>query len=255
MLDNYDEKETKYRSKLKSLYEENGITPCISGYNCASFEKCKNFNKNSGLTLTTGNWMYIGDLYGEATISEVPVKILFVGMDRGGTGETAGEEFSKTQYSFRNATINRPNPHMGGVATILHHLVDEKESYIFSRQFALTNALKCAKQTGKMSTSASNKMKKECRKHLKDEINIMLPDIIIAQGVDPSNTLKNIFQNKTELKDHGITKIYEIKLDNSDKPVLLMTTHHPARQKGFKWRQNILSDHTDLGVNSIKDYF
>ena len=150
MYDERDARETQYRTQIQALYLERRIVPVRNGFRCGSLIRC---SESGRLPLHTGNWAFVGADYGEARVDGYPARILFVAMDRGGYGGADEEAFPDTQASFRQSIELPRNPHMGGVALILKHLVDEREPRKLSGPCALTNAVKCVQRTGSMSTA------------------------------------------------------------------------------------------------------
>src|SRR5262249_55815209 len=140
---------TKSRKELQKLYSERGIVPAPRDFACPNLPSC---SQAANHKLITGAWAYIGTGYGRARVNGRPVKILFVAMDRGGYRGADQETFAQTQHRFRCGTETSSNPHMRGVHLLLRELVDDKNPASFSRQYALTNAVKCARETGRMVT-------------------------------------------------------------------------------------------------------
>jgi hypothetical protein len=157
-----DEMMTAERASLQNLFLKRDIVPAQEhAFRCENKASCQAAAK---LTLITGTWAYIGTGYGQAHVGGRPVKILFVAMDTGGRGEP--ETFITTQSGFRCGAEKPTNAHMGSVHLLLHELVDDKDPVLFSRQFALTNAVKCRRKTGKMETACPGRMKRNCASHL-----------------------------------------------------------------------------------------
>jgi uracil-DNA glycosylase len=160
-------------------------------------------------------------------------------MDRGGYGGADDEDFPDTQASFRRRIEQPRNPHMGGVALILKHLLDEQDSGKLSSQCALTNAVKCVQHTNSMSTKATRTMVKECAHHLLAEIRELNPDVLITQGGHPRRTVLKSLEGLKLIREfagdrRGRTRVFV------NPAMVVLTTPHPARQPGLKWKRGLL---------------
>jgi len=128
---------------------------------------------------------------------------------------------------------------MGGVLLILKQLVDEKDPRRLSGMCALTNAVKCVQPTKSMSTNTTSTMISECGAHVLAEIEKLQPDIVITQGGHPSNTIVSRIPTLRLIAprfagERGTAAVFS----NSD--LLVVTTPHPARQKGLAWTKGQL---------------
>lgn len=143
---------------------------------------------------------------------------------------------------------------MGGVHLLLRDLVDERDPAVFSLQFALTNAVKCARATDRMATGVTSSMIGNCAAHLKQEIEILSPTLIITQGGHPSWTVKSLLGIKEPIATfkgdgRGMAEVFHV----GDR--ILLTTPHPARLKGLKWRQGILPSFLREAVAFVRQEF
>ena len=123
---------------------------------------------------------------------------------------------------------------------MLRFLLDGNDS-TRSRQFALTNALKCVGHTGRARTKPSQTMVESCRRHVFAEIGRLAPQMIIAQGEHPGSSVKRIFPSLSRVGDvhHEKGKGYAEVLGDADRVVV--TTPHPAsRHLDLKWKQGPL---------------
>lgn len=236
-----DSQSTLLREVIKARYAKLNIIPKTHGFGCPYLEDCSRKSKERGTKFHTGNWAYIGINYGNALIDGKNARILIVAMDRGGKGGADEEEFPDTQWQFRKATENPTNPHMGGVSLIIKELVDAKDSLVYSNQYAFTNAVKCSVRTESMHTGATAIMIYNCSHHLAEEINALAPRLLITQGTHPANTVKRLFGLVSSIAQFSSPegRISELfKAQN----MLILTTPHPARLKGMRWRKGILPD-------------
>lgn len=237
---------TAERAAIRELYSRLRIIPQPVDFQCVHLPSCANSAK---LPLITGTWAYAGTQYGSALIKGRPAKILFVAMDRGGWPGNDGwpgadkETLAEAQYTFRQSTETPHNPHMRGVHLILGELLDEKEPSSFSRQYALTNALKCAQKTDRMHTGVTPQMIVNCASWLFEEIAMLQPDLIISQGQHPAHTLKRsaYLRHKESVAvfrgdPRGHAEVFRVQ----DPRCVLLTTPHPARLRGLSFKRREL---------------
>ena len=243
-----DQKRTPARKLLVDLYSKRKIIPARGPqlFKCQDYEICsqaaaKKCSKSSSKRLITGSWPYVGSEYGKARVNGVPMRILFVGMDVGGYNDKP--TFATTQAAYRWATENRQeaNAHMGGVHLIMRELVDDTDPATFSKQFALTNAVKCRRKSGNMRATTNPIIIDNCAKHLKVEIKKLRPNLIVTQGAHPGLTVRlfepfanegtrAIFSNGTSARPRKA----EIFCADGR---LLLTTPHPTRLAGLRWKR------------------
>src|ERR1051326_6816173 len=228
---------TAYRNSISELYLRNGITPCeqMEDFSCAYRSKCSSKPPRPELVFHTGTWPYVGALYGNARVQGNPVRILFVAMERGGKFTPAEEKtFADTQYDFRYSAEQSQNPHMGGVSQLMKALVDNEDKKKSSILFALTNAVKCVWGTNSMDSDSTDIMIQNCADHLQAEIAVLKPHLIITQGVHPTNTIRRLLPARTSIADFtgdaGTSSLFVCK------NIVVLTTPHPARKKGWAWK-------------------
>lgn len=247
---NDDEALTAERVSLCSLYAGRGVVPSRGSFCCPLHTDCAGI---SG-PLITGTWAYVGTGFGRATINGQSVRILFVAMDRGGYEGADVEAFADAQREFRSGAFAPTNPHMGGVHLLMRALVDEKSPEVYSLQFALTNAVKCARATDRMETRVTGTMVQNCRGHLAAEIDLLAPDLIITQGTHPAITCKTLLGELALIARfkgdvRGTAELYR------NHHTILLTTPHPARLKGLRWRQGRLPEFLVNAATRVRHEF
>jgi uracil-DNA glycosylase len=121
---------------------------------------------------------------------------------------------------------------MGGVSQIARYLVDETEISLYSLQFALSNAVKCVRATDNQKSTSNGTMAMNCAKHLKKEIELLSPDLVITQGGHPATTMLDMYKWCLDKEFKGfLNQTAAVWLNGG--PFVLLTTPHPARQKGW----------------------
>lgn len=235
--DTRDRRSTPYRTVIRNLYADRKIIPLRRGFGCASLSRC---TEGGRVRLHTGNWASVGAEYGSAPVDGLDAKIMFVAMDRGGYGGADEEEFEDAQKAFR-IHIERPeNAHMGGLLLILKQLVDEQDPRKLSGMCAITNAVKCVKPTKSMNTNATRTMISECSAHVLAEIDALQPDIVITQGAHPSATITSLIRGLRRIAPPFVGERDRTAAVFSNEDLVVVTTPHPARQKGLKWSKGEL---------------
>ena len=236
--ENIDTEMTPWRTKVKNLQTQLGIG--ASGcFHCEHRVSCHAGISNKNIL--KGDWTYVGHQYGEALVGKKKAKILFVSLDRGGQGN-GYEKFKATQKEFRTAAYERTNPHMGGVDVELEHLLDETTSpEDRCQQFALTNSVRCRPRFHKADSRSTPVMKQNCESHTHAIIQKLDPNIIIAQGDNPRNSMRRLFNPEIVERYRGYGTSAEIR---QSKDCLFLLTAHPAfySRRGFNWKNGYLPE-------------
>ena len=182
---------TAWQQKIYDLQVELGVGAEEGLFCCQYFEECDG-SVRSGIG-RKGDWAYVGSRYGEASVGGKPARVLFVGIDRpfkGEKGERSFLDYWETQEGWRNSALN-PDPtnlHMVGVKVVLKHLLDGVRAEDRCEQFALVNAVLCGAVAARgarrplMETRSSFMMERNCQEHMKQFLQHLEPDILIAQG-------------------------------------------------------------------------
>lgn len=244
--DKIDAEMTCWRTKVKNLQTHLGIGASRGCFDCKHFKCCHASISNQ--PILKGDWTYIGHQYGKALVGGKKAKILFVSMDRTGTGKKY-EKFDQTQKEFRSAAYERTNPHMGGVDVELKYLLDNETSCEDRcQQFALTNSVRCRPRSNSAASQSTSEMKRNCASHTQAIIKALEPDIIIAQGAYPREGLHNLFSpnivntknNIGRYKQYRSAEIGQAEIQG--KKCLFLLTSHPAHYPGFSWKKGYLPD-------------
>ncbi len=237
-----DRMETLDRLAIQKLYGARGIVPFppSSEFCPGCLSECNRLARLRNVPFNTGTWPYIGAEYGKARVGGRNIKVLFVAMERGGTFQPAKEPtFAHTQMMFHERAITRGNAHMGGTSQIVEHLVGHKQAEKYSHQFALTNAVKCVKATGRQKSTSTGVMKKKCSEHLWEELQTLQPDLVITQGIHPRKRLLDLYSSLTlawPFPDFGCQA--EVFVEGA--PFILLTTPHPANKPWWPWKNGPL---------------
>lgn len=252
-----DKKNTSERTAVRALYQKLGIVPesKMEDFSCPNLTNCSRSSIKRERKFFTGNWAYVGDLYGTALVAGIPARIMVIGMDRGAVRHTARESFGKTQQQFRNGARKRWNNHMGGVDLVLSRLLDETDPNLRSRQFALTNAVKCVENTGVAKTRVTQTMIKLCSAHLAKEIELLDPDILIPQGDHPITTVTTLVGGTRLAKFDGVRSCDEVSIVRSGERWILATPHGASRMKGFGWKADVMPEYYERAIEKLRQLY
>ncbi|OGP93008.1 MAG: hypothetical protein A2156_05730 [Deltaproteobacteria bacterium RBG_16_48_10] len=244
-----DSVKTAARDKIIELYSSQNITPSVKfeDFRCPSKLFCLGTKDKD--KWRSGTWAYIGSQYGEAQINGKFTKVLIVAMDKGGYGGTEELIFEKTQNHFRTLAEAPGNGHMRGVSLILKYLLDEKDKYKYSIQYSLTNAVKCSTERDNMDAVRQNRVISNCSIHLKREINILNPDIIITQGKHPGLTIRHFFPANGEIREFEKVSLWETERQ------FVLATPHPTRLKGMRYRSGEMPKYYYEAIDALKELF
>jgi hypothetical protein len=247
-----DYEATEVRRAAQHLYGQLGVIPVVDTveFGCAHLSKCRAHSERVGRAFHAGDWLYVGPEYGKAMVAGFPIKILFVAMDRG--GGPACTDFAQAQSECRDAAENPANPHMGGVALIMARLAEERDPGRRSLQFALTNAVKCVEGTGNMKSTdtTTSTMITNCGRHLRAELEVLQPHLIVTQGDHPRRTVMALMGNRpaaARFDDGGSS--CEVFLGDG---CVVVTTPHPARHKGLRWKQGVLPNSFEQALSAAR---
>ena len=256
--DNIDAEMTPWRTRVKNLQTQLGIGASKGCFDCDHFKCCHKSIRNQ--PILKGDWTYVGHQYGEALVGGKKARILFVSLDRGGQGD-GYEKFEATQQGFRTAAYKRENSHMGGVDVELEHLLDETSPKDRCQQFALTNSVRCRRKSGSMKYEATWIMEQNCESHTKAIIQKLEPDIIIAQGSHPRESICRLFSPNVKKYDNGRSgrsfrsvEIGQGRIRQGQK-VLFLLTAHPARYPSFGWKKGYLPNELDKAFKRAKEIY
>ena len=260
---------TSWRTKVKDLQTNLGIGPSEGCFHCEYFEGCNGCKKSLSPELRNilvcGDWTYVGRQYGKALIGGKRAKVLFISMDRGGQGDPNNkvlEKFEETQRDFRKGAYKRGNAHMGGVDVELMYLLDKETSREDRcQQFALTNSVRCRPVTGEAASKVTNIMKQNCSSHTKAIIQELEPDIIIAQGDHPRESICRLFSPKIVKKyDNGRADLFRsVEIGQGrirqGQEVLFLLTAHPANYPGFGYKTGYLPEELKRAFKKAKEIY
>lgn len=130
-------------------------------------------------------------------------------------------------------------------------LVDQDSHNILSSCCALTNAVKCVRDTGSQSSGTTGTMISNCSNHLLAEITELKPDIIITQGDHPKKTVLRLL-NPVIIKDFTGRRSRKVYLYRRSNNQMIMTTPHPARLAGMRWAQQKMPDYFYEAIEEAK---
>lgn len=225
-------------NRLIRFYQENNIS--CDNFNCNHSAECSSLA--NGRPLTRGAEAHLGTKYGEIA------KILVLSLDTGG----GSENIEDRTFTIESVTHEIANPHMKGTVDILLDLFQayKLDSIEVLKHFAMTNAEKCS-ATDDSSDKLPTQIYTICRPYHLEEIKILDPDVVYAEGVDSlphgltvkEDDLKEIEDFCQQLTTSSILvksiknilKKYVYRLFFGEKPAYLIKCPHPSARNG-QWQ-------------------
>lgn len=209
---------------------------------CSSAPACKSSAQRAGTSFLEAQGHSVGPCYDLATAEGIPMRILIVPMESGGSNP----EYQHITIARRTRDIEaravqtfpERNPHMKGVTLALRlafglpvndadaeHLqfTDGTSARLLSC-YAMTNLLLCsAVDTGTMQSRQTAVMRTNCSRHLVAAVKILQPTLVISQGAKLESTLRASF---------GVTETLNSNLAECDlqgNRFVWAQLHHPTR--------------------------
>lgn len=243
-----DAEMTWWRNKIYRLLRDDLKIGAETGcFDCDYFADCNGSVHGRISEGRKGDWPYVGRRYGEALVGGTKARVVFVSMDRPGLSGT--REWRAYQEDWREGALHRSTQHMGGVAADLQYLLDPGASCEDQcQQFALVNSVFCGPPPARapsgeplMSSRSSPTMKKNCRQHIRRLIQVLEPDIVIAQGVKAPEAVCRSFAPKTVRSWAVETRPTSVEVAEGKiglRRVWFLFTYHPGyyRRFGFDWK-------------------
>lgn len=180
-------------AKLNEFYDSFGIVPNES-FACSRFLDCLECaKKNNRLMQFKGAQAHLGHEYGNS------IKVVVLSLDQGG-GATYIEKRTNEVYSYHS------NSHMKGTIEFLSVLFENEDPMFLLRQYAMTNSAKCS--GGYIDKNSMDKMPSglysNCSKFHVEEVKILNPDLIFAEGVDSA-----LFIQKFKIENNYLDEFIE----------------------------------------------
>lgn len=191
-------------AELNGLYEREGIMP--SNFKCKNSEKCK---VEAGREICgRGAQAHVGRNYNEE------FRIVVLSLDTGGCGYDTLEERTER---VENEVFSKTTRQMKGTIELLRIMLPGKTDSELLKLFAMTNSAKC---TGKTQERMRLRIQKNCSFIHINEINILQPQLIVAQG---PFSIQNL--NLQKLTNEDLTQFLEFqKLEDDDiKRIIIQT--------------------------------
>jgi hypothetical protein len=152
--------------ELNDFYGREGIVP--SNFKCKNAAKCE---VEAGREICgRGAQAHVGSKYGEG------IGVVVLSLDTGGGGYDNIQERTET---IESKIYSGANSHMKGTLELLRILIPQKADTELLKLFAMTNSAKCS---GKTQERMRLKIQKNCSLIHIEEINILQPQLIVAQG-------------------------------------------------------------------------
>ena len=245
-------------TELSKYYEEKGILS--TKFNCPFLSACSCGNPRN---LIKGKAAYIGKYYEDHRLP----RILFVSLDMGSDKDFEIAE-KRTPEGVRKVEEYR---HWSSLPNLLHwfetHYFAQKIAQVMgfmyqanevNHIFAHTNSAKCCENKESNEMSATT-LYKNCRSFIRGELEILDPEILVTQGGQADNAIKNTFPDiSTDADFVSLSQIHErvglIRINNH--PVLVLRTIYPSwRNKRTILQREELYPYYLKAVKAFSDTF
>lgn len=237
------------KKKVKNYLEKNVLA---NKFLCKMHLQCK--SSHDGI-FYEGQLHHIGNFY-DLTYKQKPYRIVIVGQEYG--HKPARVTLEKRYKNIMNSATKKRfkaldnfghrNPHMRGTTSVLKALfgfqlstfyedefitIDGSKQHIFD-SFALVDYLLCSAVPfeGSKKGKSTNEMKKNCRKHFRNVIKILEPNIIIVQGKQFFPWIKKSFDFSKNISEN----LYKSNIDFNEYLVASFT--HPSAHFPYNWGAN-----------------
>jgi len=239
----------KRREKVKAYLEKYVMT---DNFFCKMYNQCK--SSHNGV-FYEGQLHHIGKFY-DLVYLQKPFKIIIVGQEYGAKPamvklEKRYEDIMYAAYKKRFKAENNfesRNPHMRGTTSVLKVLfglplssiyedefvlINNTRQHIFD-SFSLVNYLLCSAipfEENKKGKSTIE-MKRNCRTHFRNVIEILEPDIIIVQGKTFFPWISKSFNSSKRITEN----LYKLRIGNKES--LVASFSHPSAHCPHNWGVN-----------------
>ena len=219
-------------------------------FHCKCFDDCK-ASIAKGLEFIPGGLAYIGDEY-DTNVGGVETRILFVGYDCGrGCADLDTRRAEIQEYKCPL------NPHYRGIVKVMMEISQtmcgsEEEKNLWKpllRKMAQTNAARCcAPRNGWMGTNTTAEMQKNCWTHLRKEIEILSPTLILFHGARLKwPFLRNVQSEANQALPQPLLEAYKEHCQVIDwtafpkrfRSVLLFFSHPARGHFGNQWESKV----------------
>jgi len=226
---------------------------------CSSASMCKSSAlAKPGTAFYEGQGQMIGPAY-DVTEDGVPLRVLVVPMEYG-TDRVGVSVAERTEHVVQTAELpfKGLNPHMKGVLFSLqlayglevgesgatHLPLDEGAPAHLFEAMAMVNMLWCsAVKKGTMSSRSTGTMRASCARHMRETISILMPTLVISQGVGLDETLRASLGVRETITPHVA------KCDFAGNEFAWVSLRHPT----LNWHSTKYAYFNDVVVPSISE--
>ncbi len=211
-------------NKLQTYYENNGIL--ATSFTCKHREECSKGSEN--FTGPKSAFVSTGYEYGHLP------RLLFLSLDSG-----SGDKVDKNRLPYA-VRFQLETEDTMSLAKHKHWFrTHELAWYILKKfnpllkleeakgYFAHANSAKCCMNKIQRK-KADNVLFKNCQKYLKQELEILNPEIVVTQGNEAKNAILEILESRTKSID-DFSSIIKI----NDKEIFWLHTYHPSNYGMF----------------------
>lgn len=231
-MDERNQENKSFVLKMSKYFEDSGINP--QNFNCKYINECR-FEKEK--QYAHGMQCHIGYQYGNEYENRPIPKLVIISLDCGNGGAKIIEERIK---DVRKSCVERADVHMDGKVVHMDGktvkipgtndcarlILGMEDCPMIADYYAMTNACKCCHMDN--ANHMRNTFYKKCSEYKLGEINILNPEIILAQSV--SSMMYYGLEDKL-LKIDGVSesiKKYLFIYQNEGHKSYLIKSFHPS---------------------------
>lgn len=211
---------TDYRTLLTEYYLDNGVSSNLE--RCKNQEQCE--KEANPRKLWKGAGAHVGSKYGD------PYRVVVVSLDRGDAGgnKDSGDP-EKRSLEIESIWGKDLNQHMSGTKHLLEAILKNvyPDENLFSH-YAMTNAAKCCGADKSMS-SVPEALYRNCAEFSRREIQLLEPDLVVAQGKMALCGLWNYYRKLDEVEISEVLKHLDAKSGYLQQIVMNLLAEHIQR--------------------------
>src|SRR2546427_3008480 len=98
----------------------------------------------------------------------------------------------------------------------------------------------CVESTGNQKSTSTSAMMKNCSEHLREEITVLRPHLLITQGGHPRDTVISLFPALRFRRRFDGESVWARSEVWGGEGFVVLTTPHAARKKGWRWKRGSL---------------
>lgn len=239
--------------KLGRYYREQNIS--VTDFGCKHLAECKAVCKD----FVPMREAFVGEEYDNGSYP----RLLFVSSDSIGSREKSDRTLKAMRNYHQNLTKTDKRGHWYKTNALARRLLGEtKEKPLpfgfdkTCRYFAFVNSAKCKDFFEGQKEGSRNILFLNCREFIKGEVDILQPDIIVAQGKKAAETLfmaSYPCSPQVAMLGYPSTVCQIVQLEANHKAIKIVAKHPCARGR-YGWKPGEEKQFTDWAAKSVQEF-